>query len=309
MFFGLFKREPKPYDAGWLYVGDGHEIAYYQYGNPHGKPVLSFHGGPGGSAKFKYAAFHDLKKKRVILFDQRGCGQSKFKDMLRNNTTQDTLRDAEKLLAHLGVKGKITVAGGSFGSTCALLFAQKNPKRVERIIVNSVFLARRRDFVEWGYEDAKRFYPDIIERLENMAGSKPIVKYFHGLLFSSDRKKELEALKYYGCLEESLGALEPKFELPPKDKIDAYVKGLKIFMHYETNAMFIKENQILADARKIKHIPTFIAHNRLDMICPFEQAWVLHKALPKSKLLIVPDHGHGSDMQTKTFKKFIKARP
>ena len=307
MFFGLFSREPKPYDAGRLDVGDGHSISYYQYGNPRGRVAISFHGGPGGSAKLKYAANFDMKKFRVILFDQRGCGKSKYKDLTYKNTTQDTLRDAERLLDHLGARGKITVAGGSFGSTLALLFAQKNPARVERIVVNSIFLARSRDFTGWISGDAKRFYPDIIESLEKISDGKPLAKYFAGLLFSGRRKSELEALEYYGCLEENLGKLEPGFKLPPKDKIEAELKALKIFIHYETNNMFIKENQILNDAKKIARIPTLIAHNRLDMICPFEQAWELHKALPKSKLAIVPDYGHGSKLQTKELKKLIGA--
>ena len=38
----------QPFNKGTLKVSDIHTIAYSQYGNPHGKPVLFVHGGPGG---------------------------------------------------------------------------------------------------------------------------------------------------------------------------------------------------------------------------------------------------------------------
>ena len=37
----------EPYDAGYLSVGDGHDVYYEQSGNPTGKPALFVHGGPG----------------------------------------------------------------------------------------------------------------------------------------------------------------------------------------------------------------------------------------------------------------------
>ena len=58
---------------------------------------------------------------------------------------------------------------------------------------------------------------------------------------------------------------------------------------------------------KIKHIPTLIVHNRLDMVCPLRGAYELHKKLPHSKLTVVPDIGHGSDLLYKTLDREIKA--
>ena len=69
MFFNIFNLKLKPFAEGYLPKKDGHMIYFIQYGNPKGIPVLSFHGGPGGSSRPKYAKLFDLKKYRFIQFD------------------------------------------------------------------------------------------------------------------------------------------------------------------------------------------------------------------------------------------------
>ena len=61
----------EPYDSGHLAVSGLHEIYYEQCGNPHGKPVVLLHGGPGAGCSAKMRRFHDPAKYRIVLFDQR----------------------------------------------------------------------------------------------------------------------------------------------------------------------------------------------------------------------------------------------
>ena len=42
--------ESEPYLTGRLRVSDLHELYYEECGNPHGKPVVLLHGGPGGGS-------------------------------------------------------------------------------------------------------------------------------------------------------------------------------------------------------------------------------------------------------------------
>ncbi len=37
-----------------------------------------------------------------------------------------------------------------------------------------------------------------------------------------------------------------------------------------------------------------IVHGRYDVVCPVENAWALHKRLPKAKLEIIADAGHAA---------------
>ena len=40
--------EIEPFKRGYLQVSETHRLYYEQVGNPHGKPVVFLHGGPGG---------------------------------------------------------------------------------------------------------------------------------------------------------------------------------------------------------------------------------------------------------------------
>lgn len=304
MWFGkFFARTLKPFNQGLLAESDGHKIAYYQYGNPNGKPVLYFHGGPGGSAKAKYAKLFDLKKYQIIAFDQRGCGNSEYEDLLEENTSYNTVSDAKHLLSHLKINEPVILYGCSWGSTLALLFAEKYPKSVSSIILNAVFLARKYDY-GWISSESERFYPDLWEIMRSKVKQNEILPEYRKLLFSKRKSENLKALKYAGSYEYLLGTLEPKF--PKLTKVDEKeLNSARIYFYYEKNRYFLKENQILQNIGKIKKIKCLILHNRLDFCCPVKQAWDLHKAMPKSKLFIVADYGHVSAKLFKHTKKEI----
>ena len=299
----IFKRELKPFNSGLLAESDGHKIAYYQYGNPNGKPVLAFHGGPGGSAKSKYAKLFNLKKYRFICFDQRGCGNSEYQDLLEENTSYNTISDAKHLLKHLGIEEQVIVYGCSWGSTLALLYAEKYPKNVSAIILNAVFLARKYD-IDWIAKESERFYPDLWHIMRTKVKQNEFMVEYRKLLYSKRKSENLKALKYIGSYEYQLGRLNPEF--PKLTMVDEKeLNSARIYFHYEKNHYFMKENQILANIVKIKKIKCLILHNRLDFCCTLKQAWDLAEALPKAKLKIVPDYGHVSAKLFKTTEKEI----
>ena len=293
-WFVFCSRFIKAYDEGWLPSVDGHEIHYYQIGNPSGEPIISFHGGPGGSAKVFHACPFNLKKQRVIMFDQRGCGATRSKDPLYKNTMQDTVKDALRLLRYVGVAGKVVVSGGSYGATLAILFAETYPEVVKRLCVDCIFLGRPED-IENMTPATKLFYPDALDVVQSEAKGKDLDKYYSKLLSSPHRADNEKAIRYYRRLERigSSGEYDVSF---PKDEVtDKDIQKFRIFMHYKTNNLFLKHNQLLKDAKKIAHLPIEIFQNRFDFCCPPSQAWALHKALPKAKFTLVSDKGHGSD--------------
>ena len=106
-----------------------HTIAYSQFGNPNGKPVLFVHGGPGGGTDADMARFFDPAAYRIILVDQRGCGKSTPFAELTDNTTYASVSDFEKIRIKLGID-QWQVFGGSWGSTLALAYAIEHPTRV-----------------------------------------------------------------------------------------------------------------------------------------------------------------------------------
>ena len=61
------------------------------------------HGGPGGGTSPAMARYFDPLVYKIVLVDQRGCGESlPFAD-LRENTTYDSVRDFEKIRVKLGM--------------------------------------------------------------------------------------------------------------------------------------------------------------------------------------------------------------
>ena len=302
--FKFLKREPKPFAEGHLDVGHGHRVYYAEYGNPQGEPVICFHGGPGAWSKPKHVKVFDLKRWRVILFDQRGCGKSQFKDALKANTTSHLLADARALLKHLAIS-KVTVFGGSWGSTLALLFAQAHPHMVTRLIVNKVFLARQKD-VRWLTHESAIFYPDLMDRLLAMCGTADkMVPYFYRLAMSKKRGDLQKSFRLFGGYEGALSTLDPaEAEEYPANAEN--MRHYQIYIQYTQDNFYLKEDQIMKNIGKIKHIPMLILHNRLDLVCPVEQAWVLHKALPKSRLEIVADFGHTTNKLNAATKAAIE---
>ncbi len=151
----MFYPELQPYRRGRLKVSDLHEIYYEECGNPDGKPAVVLHGGPGGGITPFLRRLHDPSRYRIVLFDQRGCGQSTPHAELAENTTWDLVADMERLREHLGIE-KWQVLGGSWGSTLALAYAEDYPQRVTELILRGIFTLRRSeiDLVLSGGTDA-----------------------------------------------------------------------------------------------------------------------------------------------------------
>jgi pimeloyl-ACP methyl ester carboxylesterase len=115
-------------------VGDGRELAYAEYGDPEGTPVVFCHGMPGSRVSASVA--RDRKADlgvRVIAPDRPGVGQSAFAGV---RPLADWAEDVATLMDALGVD-EYGVAGFSAGAPYALACAAHTPGRVTRCVVAS----------------------------------------------------------------------------------------------------------------------------------------------------------------------------
>ncbi len=298
----------RPFDAGFLPEVDGYKIFYQQLGNPKGTPVLVFNGGPGYPNDPRRTRYLNLSKYRMIIFDQRGTGGSVHTsgDVLHDNTTDGILDDAKRLIEHLGIERKIVSAGTSWGATLAVLFAQKYPDMVGRIISMATFTASKQYSKDWFEKGARLFYPDIIAQLREQANGDEFTPHFNGLLSSHNPDDIRQAMLYFGEYEGMLGSKNPKFNLE-KEFSEFEIKRLKIALHYDANEYFLTQNQILLNMDKVKEIPMLMLHNRMDFVCPVEQAWDIHKAHPNCQMHIYPALGHGEGTMGRFPKKIVKS--
>jgi pimeloyl-ACP methyl ester carboxylesterase len=116
--------------------GDTVKIYVEMSGNKTGIPVIYLHGGPGDHSDPSIRRLFNPKVFNIIQFDQRGCGQSVPLNHTEKNTTQHLIKDMEAIRKLIQVP-KFLVAGGSWGTTLALAYAEAHP--VLGLILRGVF--------------------------------------------------------------------------------------------------------------------------------------------------------------------------
>lgn len=285
-----------PYTTGKLKVSELHTLYYEEVGNPQGKPAVFLHGGPGGGIDPVYRQYFDPQEWRLVLFDQRGCGQSTPHAELKENTTWDLVSDIETLRQHLGIDQWV-VFGGSWGSTLALAYSQTHPESCKGLILRGIFMLRRHE-LQWFYQEGtSNIFPDAWEAyLQPIPPEErhDLINAYHRRLTSNDPNIQLEAAKAWSVWEATTSKLLPDPELQEKCGEDTFATAFaRIECHYFVNKGFLEtEDQLLRGCDRIQHLPIVIVQGRYDVVCPVISAWELHQRLPQSELRIIADAGH-----------------
>jgi proline iminopeptidase len=231
-----------------------------------------------------------------VLFDQRGCGKSTPHASLHENTTWDLVADMELLRDHLGIDNW-QVFGGSWGSCLALAYAQTHPDRVTELILRGIFMLRRSELLWFYQEGASHVFPDIWEGYvapipKNERGD--MMAAYYKRLTGDDPAICQQAAKAWSVWEGSTLSLWPDPEREAHSGEDDFALAFaRIECHYFVNGGFFeRDEQLLEDVDKIRHIPTAIIQGRYDMCTPVRTAWDLHKAWPEADFRLVHDAGH-----------------
>jgi proline iminopeptidase len=295
--------EIEPYDAGHLDVGDGQRIYWETSGNPHGKPVVFLHGGPGGGTSPAQRRVFDPAKYRIVLFDQRGCGKSTPhasapEASLEFNTTWHLVADIEKLREHLRID-TWQVFGGSWGSSLALAYAETHTEHVSELVLRGIFTLRQIE-LDWFYEGgASAVFPDLWQGfLEPVPVDERghLIRAYSRLLSDPDPAVHGPAAVAWSRWESSTITLLPNSDNVARFTEPSYaVAFARIENHYFMNGGWWEEGQLLRDAPKLADIPTVIVQGRYDMCTPPMTAWALAEAMPHARLQMVPDAGHAFD--------------
>lgn len=291
----------EPYARGLLDVGDGQRVYWETSGNPHGKPALVVHGGPGGGGRRGSRKSFDPAAYRIVLFDQRGCGESlpHASDPsvdLTHNTTHHLIADMERLREHLGID-RWLLFGGSWGSTLILAYAQRYPERVSEIVLVGVTMTRQEE-IDWLYRDVAKLLPAQWETfrtgvpLADRHGD--LVDAYHRLVESPDAPTRESAARRWCAWEDAVIAHENlgspgQYSAKPDAARMAFVR---ICTHYFANAGWLEDGQLLRDVHRLTGIPGVLIHGRLDLSAPLYTAWQLAQAWPDAELQVIDDSGH-----------------
>ena len=290
--------EINPYDTGMLTVSKLHTLYYEQCGNPHGKPVVFLHGGPGAGCTTNARRFFDPTHYRIVLFDQRGCGRSIPHAELTDNTTWHLVADIEQLREYLAID-RWQVFGGSWGSTLALAYAQTHPERVTELVLRGIFMLRRWE-LEWFYQhgcsalfaDAWEHYLAPIPAVER----SDLISAYYRRLTSTDRSLRLTAAKAWSIWEASTSYLLQDLAHIRANGSDEFALAFaRIECHYFVNGGFLEcDDQLLRNVGRLRNTPAVIVQGRYDVVCPMRSAWDLHRAWPEADLRLVADAGHSA---------------
>jgi proline iminopeptidase len=301
----------EPFEHGMLEVGDSQHIYWETSGNPHGRPILYLHGGPGSGCGPNSRRLFDPAIYKIIMMDQRGCGRSrpqveKFED-LAVNTTSHLISDIERLRQHHHID-RWAVLGGSWGTTLGLVYAEAFPYRVSALILACVTTTSRRE-VEWIMRDVGRLFPEEWHRFASVNFTTEVrqaglARTYAQLVFDKDPAVRENAAREWCAWEDTHVSLAPGFVPNQRYNNPEYrLLFTRLVTHYWSHAAFLEEEQLIHKAHLLNDIPGILIHGRYDVSSPVETAWRLHQNWKGSRLEVV-DSGHGGQSM---FERIIEA--
>ena len=265
-----------PLSEGLLDVGAGHHVYFAEYGCADGPAAVVLHGGPGSRSHVSMLEWFDLSRQRVVLFDQRGCGNSTPRGELANNTTQDLIGDIEKLRQALGITSWLVV-GGSWGAMLALAYAGTHPPAVNALVLRGTFLPGARQ-LDWFFQGLQPLVPTAWANLvEDMAGSESqfVLSSLASRLRHGSEAVQRDAARRWARYEDAVMdamtgkkhngtglTAEPEPDLQP-GQLEKY----RLQAHYLTQACFLDEPELFKLVQGIV-APTILVHGTHDWICP-----------------------------------------
>ena len=284
--------ELEPFAVQQLAVGGGHTIHVEECGDPRGFPAVFLHGGPGSRTRAVHRRFFDPQFYRIVLFDQRGCGQSTPLGRTAENTTRHLVADIEAIRIHLGLD-RVMLFGGSWGSTLALAYAVTHPDRVPAMVLRGIFFATRVE-VDWYLDALRNFVPEAWEALAQGEGGNLAARY-HGLVSGQDDGHALAAARRWVAYEEAIMGLDAgnKAAGPAGGAADVLARA-RVQLHYLVHDCFLEPGELASGLGRLAGVPALIVQGRLDLVCPPRAAYELARRLPRAELRLVERGGHSA---------------
>ncbi len=230
-------------------------------GKKEGLTLVFLHGFPGQMSNWKYQVLYFEKKYRVVVYDQRGFGES---DKPKQAVMSDYVDDLKALLEFLEIDPREAVlVGHSFGGMVAQLYARDNPAKA--LVLIGSLTRPRIDFTDY-----------IINYLPSFIW-KP-------LFFKRNPLTE----RLYPELYFSPSTPLSVWEEFAKDNVD-YLQRLPA--HVYRYHMRFKDYNAEKWLDKID-VPALVVVGEHDKVAPTEEAERIHRLLKNSRLVVIKDAGH-----------------
>ncbi|UZR99786.1 alpha/beta fold hydrolase [Chondrinema litorale] len=132
---------------------------------------MVLHGGPAVQHEYLRPEFDALQNvATVIYYDQRGCGKSESADIYE---WQKHVKDLDRLIKQLSNKQQVFLAGSSWGSLLAILYAYSHPENIKGVILSGTVIWKGTDMSKNKYrasytksiEYFRKNKPDLVPML------------------------------------------------------------------------------------------------------------------------------------------------
>ncbi|CAG8542460.1 29387_t:CDS:10 [Gigaspora margarita] len=215
------------------------------------------------------------KNHEVIIFDNRGIGESTVASYDDPITIELMAKDTIELVKHFGIK-RFNLFGVSMGGMIALCVALNVPPdlKLEKLVIGAGF-AQIKSYL--------KKYQEIEElcKLPEMNHPKSIQEQKNMLLSS-----ENDLAKYFFKHPDELDKLdkiaEIIFKTNDKRPIEIYKRQWEA----------IKQCNLVSRLQTIK-VPTLIIHGEDDELIPIQEGELLDREIPNTQFYRIPNVGHG----------------
>ena len=283
-----------PYKHGLLEADALHKIYYACYGNPLGKPILIIHGGPGYYFETEMLAPFDLTRWNVIAFDQRGCGQSVPKACIQHNSTEHLIQDIKAVLDFLKFP-IVAIKAESWGTTLAILFAERYPDRVSAMLLTNCFIGNNH-YTNLGINSQFGYVfhaPNSIWFDQENSGYKNDYRFYAEQIHFATKEAQLFFSRELIFNEIILTVPNRDMEVARAICSSIDVCSIaKIETFYTVNNFFVDMEQLLGNLHLIKNKPVTIIHAKDDPVVPFDNAEMLLRFCATIRLIVANSDYH-----------------
>lgn len=270
-----------------IVLPDGRRLAYAEFGQPDGQPVLYFHGSPSSRLEPLLIGDEVLSRLglRVIAPDRPGMGGSDFQP---KRSFSDWPRDVSMLADALGL-GQFAALGNSGGGPYVAVCAARIPERLRAAVIVSG--GWRMDWPE-----AKNNLPFVNRLVMTLAGKAP---FLLRLLLKSmvasaggEREKELAQLRKrvppadYAAFEQS-------------GRVEAFSQVIRECMRQGTAGaawdmrLYVREFDFRLDEIRM---PLHLFHGEQDVNAPITIARRAARELQSAQLITYKHEAHLSTL-------------
>lgn len=268
-----------------LSLPTGRQMAYQEYGDPNGEPVIFCHSALGSRLELPYNGAEEAAARhiRLIIPDRPGRGRST--PDLDGNILQWT-DDLRALADHLGL-ATFAIMGYAMGGLFAYASAYAMPERIKQVVLISSGQTPQSD------EDFHAMQP-LYSMIQKLARDLPrINRLLLALMiksFTKNPRKLIDRLAQKVCDADKQVLRHADFhDLFVENLIEAYCQGANHYAH-EVELGIHPENWGFTP-HDIS-TPIQMWHGRQDISIPLILAEKFQRQAPNARLTVLADKGH-----------------